>query len=349
MTTKTDALIDKFSNGKLPTGENFADLIRSMVDQDTFNEHLDKLAEFEARGDYKLGTSPKGWHLGVNSEDQVRLVRGDGPDGHSYVAQGKVTGDIQLEGWTSLSGRIGQRVSTDAFTDTKTELDVAGLDSIDSDGTWRTIVLMPGHPCAFEVTAATARTVYPKYRGGAAILRTLTGMTSEQNGIVHGMVTAVGGNRRPTLSLSAQPDPLPGWGALLVYLVMMPILVLATLLMIGGQSEVKTDTVLLGLATALRDAINKPLEALNITFVSADTLTFDYLPLVLIALSLLYALRSITRAIHLSRSSVKLRWKKTAGTALMDDRNWSLQLQGPKFAPSAEQAKVYFTITKLWN
>jgi len=174
-------------------------------------------------------------------------------------------------------------------------------------------------------------------------------MTSEQNGIVHGMVTAVGGNRRPTLSLSAQPDPLPGWGALLVYLVMMPILVLATLLMIGGQSEVKTDTVLLGLATALRDAINKPLEALNITFVSADTLTFDYLPLVLIALSLFYALRSITRAIHLSRSSVKLRWKKTAGTALMDDRNWSLQLQGPKFAPSAEQAKVYFTITKLWN
>lgn len=349
MTTKTDALIDKFSNGKLPTGENFADLIRSMVDQDTFKEHLDDLAEFEARGDYKLGTSPKGWHLGVNTDDQVRLVRGDGPEGSTHVVQGKVTGDIQLEGWTSLSGRIGQRVARDAFSESKTELDVAGMDNIDSDGTWRTIVLMPGHPCAFEVTAATARTVYPKYSGGAAMLRALTGITAEQNGIVHGMVTAVGGNRKPTLSLSAQPDPLPGWGALLIYLVMMPILFLATLLLIGGPSQVKSDTVLLGLATTLRDAINTPLEAMGITFVSADTLTFDYLPLALIVISLVYGARAITRAIHLSRKSVKLRWKKTAGTALMDDRSWSLQLQGPKFAPSAEAAKVYFTITKLWN
>lgn len=346
MTTQISDLIDNFSNGKLPTGENFADLINSMVHRDAFDAHVKAFEDELARGQVQLGQAPNLWQIDGDADGQLRVLRCD--------SEGKVpatdeAGDILLGGWTTLDGRIGARTDADAFSAPHTEVDVAAMACVASDGGWHDIVEMPGHPCAFEITAATARPVYPHAPGLGTAVKSLLGITAEENGIVHGTCTATGGNRLPALTLTSQPDTGAIKGQIGAYFQVLAILVLGALLLVGTQAEGVAGDMLVRLAAVLEQGVDQVLTRLGIEGVDASIITLRYLPLTLLGLNALFVLRLLVRGLHLKRSAVRLRWKKRSGSALMDTRHWTLQLRGPSYPPGPAPAEVYYTITKLWN
>lgn len=346
MTTKRAELIENFSNGKLPSGENFADLINSMVHQDQFDAHVQAFEDWKARGEVALGSGDKAWRISVNENAQVQVLRGDGAD-DSATPLGFA--DIQLGGWTSLTGRIGDCSDPDAFASHKAELDVTAMPSVPSDGNWHPVVRMPGHPCVFEVTAATARVVYLAPLGIAAIARGLIGVSEEQNAIAHGTAIATGANRQPSLAVSAQPDAGTTWNMLGAYLAVVLILVLGAALLAGTPAENEIEAGLGSFGDWLVTYVGKLLSGLGLTNIDPSKFTHLYLPLAILVVNVLYAMRLFIRAVHLRRRAVCLRWKKTGGSVFAGDRQWTLQLRGPTFAPGPQDSNVYYSITKLWN
>lgn len=345
MTTKVDDLIRNFSDGKLPTGENFADLITSMVHKDEFARAEQEFDEFKTRGEITLGPSPGVWQLGVSADAQLRLLELD-EDGK--VPETVEAGDILLGGWVNVAGRLGPKIDPFCFEDGKTELPVAHMSNVASDGGWHDILAMPGRPCAFEITAATAQTVYPKSSGLGTAFKTVLGLTAEPNGIIHGTCTAAGGHRKPALQLTSQPSAETTGTTLWLFLGGILFLGLLGLLLIGTQAEGAAIDVLIAGATALEGAVDSVLTALRVTGISASEVVTYYLPVTVLSLAGLYLLRQILRLRHLKARAVCLRWKKSGGGALMDDRTWTLQLRGPVVPPGPDEAKVYFSITKLW-
>ncbi|WP_299843930.1 hypothetical protein [uncultured Roseovarius sp.] len=346
MTTTRAELIENFSNGKLPSGENFADLINSMVHQDQFDAHVQTFEDWKARGEVALGSGDRAWRIAVNDNAQVQLLRGDGSDGLT-APQGFA--DIQLGGWTSLTGRIGDCSDPKAFMGYKIELDVAGMPNVPSDGSWHPIVNMPGHPCVFEVTAGTARVAYLAPLGIMSMARGLIGISEEQNAITHGTIVATGANRQPSLTVSAQPDAATTWNVLGAYLAAVLILVLGAALLAGTPAENEIEVGLGSFGDWLVTYVGKLLAGLGITGIDPTKFTHLYLPLAILVVNVLYALRLLIRANHLRRRSVCLRWKKTGGSVFSGDRQWTLQLRGPTLAPGPQDSNIYYSITKLWN
>lgn len=345
MTTKIADLIDNFSNGKLPTGENFADLITSMVHRDTFDAHVRDFEDFKARGQIQLGEAPHLWQIGADADGQLRVLRTDAAGKPPATDE---TGDILLGGWTTLQGRIGARIAPDAFAGPETQLAVAGMASVASDGAWHDIVQMPGHPCAFEITAATARPVYPESGGIGTALRALLGIAPEENGIVHGTCVATGGNRKPALSLTGQPDGAVPRGVLGVYGGVLAGLVLGVLLLAGTEADSDASLALARLAALIEAGAASLLGLLRIDGIDPAQVAVRYVPLTVLALNGLFVLRMGLQAVHLQRRAVRLRWKKTSGSTLKDNQSWTLQLRGPRFPPGPSQAEVAFTLTRLW-
>ncbi|MDD9716292.1 hypothetical protein PVW48_06025 [Dinoroseobacter sp. PD6] len=345
MTIKVDDLIKNFSDGKLPTGENFADLINSMVHKDDFTKAQQAFEDFKARGEITLGPSPGQWQLGVNEDAQLRVLELDAEGKPPASAE---AGDILLGGWVNAAGRLGPKLDAYAFEEGQTELPVAHMSSVASDGGWHDILAMPGRPCAFEITAATARTVYPATTGFGTAFKSLLGITTEPNGIAHGTCTAVGGHRKPALSLTSQPSAEGVGTSLALFLGIILGLFLLGLLLIGTQAEGAAQDALIRAAAQLEQGVGSLMTSLRITGVEASEVVTVYLPLAVLGLAGLYLLRQLNRLRHLKSRAVSLRWKKAGGSALMDDRTWTLQLRGPPLPPGPEEAKVYYTITKLW-
>ncbi|MEM9551684.1 MAG: hypothetical protein AAGA05_10940 [Pseudomonadota bacterium] len=341
MTTKRADLIESFSNGKLPTGENFANLINSMVHQDQFDEHVRAFDAWKERGEVILGHGDDAWHMGVNDHAQVRLSRGDTSGAASPA-------DVQIDGWTGFAGRIGACRDADTFAAPKTELDVARLPSVPGDGKWHPIVNMPGHPCVFEITAASARNVYAKSGLMSGVLRLVVGANDEQNAVAHATATATGSGR-PALNVMQRPNPGGTWTALGSYIALVIILVLGALLLVGTPSESAVETGLGQFGDWLNALMEKLFAALGITGVDPSKVTHLYLPLAILIINALYALRLLNQGLFRNRKSIRLRWKKTSGSALRDNRSWTLQMRGPAFGPDAEDPDIHYSITKIWN
>ena len=82
MTTPRDDLKKYFSDGSLPTGANFAELIDSMVHQDAFAAHIDGYEPGAPQEVMVWDSQGRAWRLSVNATGHVGLdlQSADGPE-----------------------------------------------------------------------------------------------------------------------------------------------------------------------------------------------------------------------------------------------------------------------------
>lgn len=323
MTASRQELKSYFANGKLPTGENFAELIDSMTQQDEFKAHEEAFEKWTNRGEVSLGAGDLAWRLFVDSAHHIRLQPGPKYDAKAGAA------DVQLTGWVGMAGRIGETIDSDAFSAEQTELDVSALPSIDSDGKWQKIVDMPGHPCVFEITAATAQPPLKPQSRIKSALSWLVGRSPRGNAIVHAVVTANGSHHEPSLTTTGQPDATNTWQRLkrnLLGLVLL-LLILAQfndLWPFGGDLLADTRSL-------------------------ATVLTPRFVAGVILALYFLYVARLVSLHLSTRRNAVALRWTKSTGSVIAGNAEYTLEMRGPPIDEGRAPGKVFYHITKLWN
>ena len=240
MTANRPELKDLFSDGKLPTGDDFAELIDSMVHQDEFSRQKVAFDQWTTRGEVQLGAGENSWRLFVDDQQHVHLQPGARDDDQANPEP--KANHIRLDGWTSMGGRLGNCHNAAAFAAETSELVVNDFPNVESNGAWQKIVDMPGHACAFEVTAATARQVFHNRPGAKSLLRWLAGMPKARNSVVHTVVTATGLNEKPLLSARSNPDSPGAWKFLRQYLVALFLVLVATSLLPVPTSSDKTGS-----------------------------------------------------------------------------------------------------------
>jgi len=356
MTTEVKELIKYFSNGQLPTGENFSELITSMVHKEEFNDQVGKFKTWTERPEISLGPDDDDWHLYVDDHDGVRLRRGK-PD----TGQPSAT-DIQLDGWTSMPGRTGMKIEPDAFARPGREIDPASFNEVAADGGGHTIVEMPSGPCAFEITAATNRKILQIKPGIFSFLRWAFGIPTDQNVILHTVVTATGGDRRPRLDVSADADTRAAKRVLSRALMVLLVLIIGFFMQVDVLSRfLLDDTTYYVPDTYVFQRDFRDLEGLVGVYTNAANrwlMLFSYLPPTVVkgtaiasGVFALFLLRAIVSYIATRRHSLRLKWSKESGSAMNSNRKWALKLRGPAYDSRnpEDEDKIYYSVTKLWN
>ncbi|WP_299963861.1 hypothetical protein [uncultured Roseobacter sp.] len=343
MTTTRRDLIENFSNGKLPTGDNFAEMINSLLHLDEFNAHVEEFEKFKNRTAIDVGQGDAAWRIALTETSQLRLGRiGDA------ATAAATPGDLDLGGWTGMTGRIGTCRDPASFAGHTTQLNVKALPAVPSNGQWHDVIDMPEHPCVFEITLATARPVYVYPQTPMQILRRLVGLPARQNAVAHGVATAVGDGCKPTVSTSAPPGGTSRWRDLGGMILAALLLAFVTVTLLPGLQSGGNAT-LAALLVQLQDLTGSTLSALGLDEIEPSTFLHETLPLGLLAIAGLVVLRIAIGALYRDSRAARIRWKKTSGRWIWGNRRWTLQIRGPAFRKSSEDGNLYYAITKLWN
>lgn len=331
-TTKVD-LKQAFSDGKLPTGSDFGELIDSMVHVDVFDAHV---AEFEAwtkRPKITLGTAPDAWVLAVDDSNHLTIA----PAG---VAVAPGAADVSLSGYVGSAGRIGANLGRDAFAKGDPGLATATMLAVKGDGGWHTIIAPPGRPCAFEIAAlapAPARTPDGAIR---RLLRKLSGWEPRTATVLHAVATAADPGTRPSLRLSQSPSPARAWRGLGWALGLIAAGVGVTKLAEGGGAA--------GLSAGGQSVIGRVAAALDMPataqFLDQSARVADGVT----GLVLLLLLRQLVIALRLGHVSGRLSWRKVGG-GLTGAPLYALSLRSGKGLTPSLDLSVRYHITKLWD
>ena len=210
-----------------------------------------------------------------------------------------------------------------------------------SDAHWYPIVDMPGHTCAFEVVAATARPVERGRRGFSSILRWLIGIPHPVNSVAHAMVSANGTDEKPQLTTRAHPDSARAWRWVRQYLVaLFAIFVLAVASDNQWDIEIAKHQIRMDLMREIKGEItgapplseNSDGEFAIVEFIKAsgqivvelfqvnDTgdgaVRYRTGWLTLAVISMLLLLRLVVGALITRRNSVRLKWVPDGGRLL---------------------------------
>ena len=103
MTTPPDELIKYFSDGMLPTGENFAALITSMVHRDDFQRQVHRFEDWISQPELSLGADAGSWRIYADPENKLRIAPGNpGPRGPQR--------NRHSSGWVDRHAGTGGRV-----------------------------------------------------------------------------------------------------------------------------------------------------------------------------------------------------------------------------------------------
>jgi len=360
MTASRQELKSYFANGKLPTGENFAELIDSMTQQDEFKAHEEAFEKWTNRGEVSLGAGETAWRLFVDSADNIRLQPGPDYDTKAGAA------DVQLTGWVGMAGRLGETPGGETFSAEETELDLDALSSIGSDGKWQTIVDMPRHPCAFEITAATAQPApKPQSRIKAAFFW-LIGRSRPSNAIAHAVATADGSHSKPSLTATCHPSSAKTWQSLkrnllgLLLLALTVGLFLETPLHKSLAAFVGQFPELLKIETQATNDIQNVEKSVNTTTVTtlqklglsgmdASIKAYPAVWIVAGVILALYFARLLSLHLSARRNAISLRWAKTTGSAIWANAEYALEMRGPPIDEGRAPGKVFYHLTKLWN
>ena len=360
MTASRQELKSYFANGKLPTGENFAELIDSMTQQDEFKAHEEAFDKWTNRGEVSLGAGDTAWRLFVDAAHHIRLQPGPEYDNEPGAA------DVQLTGWIGMAGRVGEKIDSDEFSAELTKLDVATLASVDSDGKWWKIVDMPGHPCAFEITAATAQPALKTQSRVKSARNWLVGRSRTGNAIVHAVATANGSHDKPSLKTTGHPDAANARQRLKRNLAGLILLALSVALFMetplhkslaaiaGKFPELqKIEAEVTKEPQMVEKAVDKifvtTLQKLGFEGMEASIKTYPTFWIIAGVIVALYFARLLILQLTARRNEVALRWTKSAGSVLAADADYSLEMRGPPVHEGREPSKVYYHITKLWN
>ena len=344
MTTRRDELKGYFANGQLPTGENFAELIDSMVHQDEFAEHEASFRQWTTRGEISLGAGEGSWRLFVDDAHRLHVEPGqvvEAEPGAEYV---------ELAGWAGMRGRIGTCDGEKAFVEQTPELDLRALPSVKSDGNWQRIVDVPRRSCAFEVTAGVVRTdEHGGPPGETHVWRRLLGYPAPENAVVHAVATANGSSGRPTLACSGQPDTGLGWRRLRERLVWLLVPVVVAALLIESPLAKQLGIAAQGDAgqTAGGTWGDWIASDLGMENVLSSIAGHPQIWGVVLAVALLYVLRLLLVAFRTRRNGIELRWIKASGSVLAGTAAYALHVRGPAYGEA--DARVHYHITKLWS
>jgi len=342
MTTNRDDLIEYFSNGKLPSGENFAELIKSLVHKDEFASHEAEFTAWTTQGEVSLGREDGRWKLFVDDEGHVHLE----PEAETDDPPGAA--DVQLSGWVSMAGRLGDTADAAAFAKTETELDVSSIAHVPSDGGWHGIVDMPGHATAFEIVASTARPVFHKKPGIKEFLMWLVGIQKPRNALIRATVLATGAHEKPAMTTQSHPNPSDRSGFLRGYLMALFVVIVSAILLLNSPwKDALTSDVQM-----VDDTINsfaaQVMEMLGLKGSAEGEEAYYYTWMVILWINILYLLRLIIQLGSERRNSVRLKWVRSGGSLMEGDRAWALNICGPTYEKGSGDANLYYHITKLW-
>lgn len=360
MSVSKDDLIRSFSNGALPDGSDFANLINFFTPEAEFKKHEAAFEAWQRRPDVTLGAADTGWCMALY-DGHVWLAPNDHAPKPPPTPGGppaQVVPDVALWGWVGMAGRVGTVIGADTFAKPGSELAprLPEALTLPSDGTFRTILAPPGRPCAFELVAATDLPPAGKRGLWQRLLRAI-GFGAPDNAVLHAVITANGAAGRPTLSLSGDPDGSVGWGRVALGL----LLVAGLLSALGAHISVPGGIRDLGdLLASLKGAfagIEKMVAKLLALLKGegGQTLTLGSEPLGgwvrdgLFGGAILAALVFLNRRRHRARSAITLRWMRSTGSALTGTARYELQLRGPDLSERSGEGRLYFHITGLWG
>ncbi|MEL6452328.1 MAG: hypothetical protein AAFQ19_13805 [Pseudomonadota bacterium] len=139
------ALKAYFSDGELPTGDNFAELIDNMALDEELAQHKDAFETFKAREAMSVGTGDGVWRLSL-TETGAEL----GPLGPDLTEALTVTAPVHA------GAARGMPLAVDAVAGAEARIVSADLPELVSDGTWQKLLDPPGRPVALHLTAASA-------------------------------------------------------------------------------------------------------------------------------------------------------------------------------------------------
>lgn len=360
MTATKEELTRAFSDGMLPTGEDFSELIHSMVHIDTFDAHVRAFEAFKNAPEISLGVAPNQWDLKV--DDSNHLVISPSSD----VSLPGLA-DVNLWGYAGLSGRLGTALDKSAFQAATPSLDVATasvknqtLGIVPGDGKPATIILPPGRACAFEFTAMGQ--VPPEKPDGTikGVLRKLTGWVAFVPTVMHAVATSPGPGGAPSLTMTQSPDPDAAWGRLgrqvLVLLIALAVIAFLIELPLSGEiktlvEELEAKAVAEGkeVAALFDSALAWVAAKLHLKGVALILEGKAWASYVVVALIVAWFLRLLIQAWRITRMSCELSWTKTSGGGLSAPPQYALTLRSSKGADQPDQARVFFSITRLWD
>lgn len=249
-----------FSNGQLPDGGDFANLIDFFVPEERFDAHVREFDAFKKRPDVTLGPARDGWTLWLDETDShVWLAPGDKRPSQPVgtAAQGAastdpvsmpdtggipdvVSADVNLWGWTAAAGRVGTFWGRDALAGTTSELAdrMPTREALKSDGKSHVLFDTPERPCVLEIVAATNADPPQERKRGARMAR-MVGFGAPSNAAIHAIVAANGDSGRPTIRYTNAPNSHLGWktACLIVLLAAAVLIMLGKYLITPSQIE----------------------------------------------------------------------------------------------------------------
>ncbi|WP_299195050.1 hypothetical protein [uncultured Litoreibacter sp.] len=350
MTVTKEDLKHAFSDGMLPTGDNFADLIDSTVSTDAFKDHVAAFEAWKARPKITIGTAPTDWDLTVTTADTLTV----GPGQAEFA---KTAADVNVWGYAGLSARIGAAANADAFADPTPTLSVENMDAVLGDGAWHTIIDHPGRPCSFEVTAMANAPATKPDKWYMKLFRAVTGWPVIGPTMLQAVAASSGGNGQPSLQVTQCPNPRAAMESLKSKAAIAALLatVAAIIYALGWDAPFVSawdklmevvNALLKGLESAINaitilieKALSKPEKSLALNLVDHKA------EIALILLGYLIA-RGVTHATLLNRRTCHIRWRKTKSGK---KKSYALQIRSAKGFRDIKAAKVSYAITRLWD
>ncbi len=214
MKKNTEELKGYFKDGAIPSGENFASLIDSMV-------HRDDFEKWTKQGDISLGANESQWQLRVD-EDESLVVGRQEPEAPASV---------RMPAWVAMEGRVGTYdPRLPAAEQSTSDVHPASVLSVRADGNWNPITEVSSRDChAYEIVAQMSK----EETATSGVLNTFlraTRWSKPKRAIAHAIVTTSASGSRPSIRQTSDPDPRRAWRRLSRWVLALILLLLVVML-----------------------------------------------------------------------------------------------------------------------
>ncbi len=341
-----------FGNGMLPSGEDFADLIDTMLPEAELDAYRQAFEAWKARPEISFGTGPDAWVIKADGKNRLGLSPGNRP-----LPEG--ADDLRLGGVVQMGARTGAVLDAAAFKAPEPAMDSSAMQAVKADGKWHKVIVPPGRAAAFELTAY-APAPPAKVEGTIRrFLRKLTGLFPLADGTCHAVATVAPGEHDVSLHVTQSPDPRKGWTrqwrtlAWVAGLTLLPEVLLRSPLgdmirSILGKAETDAEKLITEGETALNGLLAKAFAALgmkdsSITVSSATVL--QWVMMAALALLALWVLRLLVMAWRGGAQGLHVEWRKDKGGGLTWRASHGLYIKHA----GAGSRKLRYAITRLWN
>lgn len=317
MTEIRDELKQRFDDGEIPRGSDFATMIDAFALDDALQTHVADFTAFLPDGNQKVVLDHE-----VDTGDVVTWTIGIGDRGALRVDRSEAASDptLLVSAWSGSRARFGMWKSGSEPVDPVEDRDLAeplrSMSFADADGSWKAIVPHESIPRAAEIVAYVDG-VPDTGRPVRSLLMDLLWPHPPMEAICHAVASCRVQGRRPHIAFTGDPwtsQFLHGWP-----IVLMP---LPVVLILAG-----------GLAL--------------FAFLSSPSFWALLLLGVPGVLALLLALRLYRQAWN-ARRGLQLRWHVVRGARWRGTAEHSLEIRAGPF-PGKTSPRIRYHVTRLWG